>query len=233
MKDAKEALPEGLADILDGTSLAMFDFDGTLAYTQGRNLSVYETVFAELGVTGITEEEYVARIDHPIEDHVRHIAECHGMPLTGVEVARASRRFMEIADAYNAEHLPSMYRYVPVALSRLSGTTCFVVTANKRDHVDRVLGAWGIRDRFAGIVMTDGTDGFRDKREAYEAMLGTLAEKSEGICAVVFEDSGQAISFAKGLGMVTVGIVHPRSGPHSADQADFRIDVTGECHGEA
>ena len=231
MKDTQKALPEGLANILDDVSLAMFDFDGTLAYTQGKNLSVYRTVLAEVGVTGITEEEYVARIGHPIEDHIRHIAECHGMPMTDAEVARASRRFMKIADAYNAEHIPPMYRYVPVALSHLSSATCLVVTANKRDHVDRVLGAWGIRNRFEEIVMTDGTDGFRDKREAYEAMLGTLAGKSEGIRAVVFEDSEQAISFARGLGIVTVGIVHPRSGTHSADQADFRIDVTGECCG--
>jgi beta-phosphoglucomutase-like phosphatase (HAD superfamily) len=210
----------------------MFDFDGTLAYTQGKNLSVYQEVFAELGEEGVTQEEYAANIGQPIEHHVRHIAECHGMDMTDADIIRTSRRFMEISNAYNARHTPPMYRYVPIALSHLSDATCLVVTANRHDHVNRVLRAWGIRDRFEGIVMVGGTDGPCDKREAYGLALRQVTGGSDGSRAVVFEDSPQCISLARGLGMATVGIVHPSSGNRSARHADFRIDVTEECQRE-
>lgn len=218
-------LPTGLAEALDGVHTAIFDFDGTLAYTQGNNLSVYQRVFAELGVDGVTDEEYSARIGNPVEEHVRHIAECHGLAMTEREVRAVAGRFIEIADAYNDEHLPTMFSYLTEALGHLGQARCLVVTANKRGHVDRVLRAWGIRDSFDDIrTLHNGYS----KRAEYERLMREPPCPGSAAEMIVFEDSRRYLADAKGLGMLTVGVVHARSGRHSVDHADFRIDMRGE-----
>lgn len=222
-------LPTGLLEVLPRATLAMFDFDGTLAYTQGKNVLIYEQVFGELGVTGVTEEEYAAMIGHPVEEHVRHIASCHGLPMGDAEVAAAARRFIEIADEWNAAHVPGMFPYVPEALSLLADARCLVVTANDAGHVGRILRSWGVGDAFSGIVSVGGPGARGTKLDAYRREAGALLASGDPSRAVVFEDSEQSVGFAKSLGMLAVRILHPRSGDASGTEADFVIDMRGEC----
>lgn len=237
-----DGLPKGLARALSGVRIAIFDFDGTLAYTQSGNFFAYARMFDERGIHGVTEREYEDRTGGTCEEHVRHIASCHGVRLADDEIHAMARQFDDMCRGSRGDMLPPAFEYVRGTLAALGkGVPKVIVTGNRIKNVSHALKEWRLVESFASLVgVGRKSSRFADKKSAYQWLLAAGASQHIPALAgerpipipapetVVFEDSPWALETARALGMRTVAVLHRGNCGMRVDDWDAVIDAVAE-----
>lgn len=231
-----------LAEALSGVRIALFDFDGTLAYTQSGNFFAYARMFDERGIPDIHESEYGDHPDDACEGQIRRMAENHGMQLADDEIDLMARQFDDLYRDTQNEVLPPVFGYVRQALATLGeDVPKIIVTGNRTKNVSYALKEWRMVGAFDGLIPVGRkTSQFASKEEAYRWLLsgGSLQytfmasdDAPEAVPAnevVVFEDSPWSLATAASLGMRTVAVMHRGNREMPVGECDAVVDATAE-----
>ena len=205
--------------VLTSPAGAVFDLDGTLVLTEGRNVVVWRSFFEANGigynddlahhVMGRRAQDSMVELMHlfpgrPIDELVREVTDIDkAVPLGNVQaVAGAVQLVRRLADAG-----------MPLAL----------VTSAGRVYADDLLGEIGLPDSFATKVTGEDVSRGKPDPEGYLAACAGLGLAPALV--VGFEDSRAGVAAVKSAGMscVAVATTQPRELLAAADIviADF------------
>ena len=206
--------------------LVVFDFDGTLVYTEDLHWKYYHDVLAE---------DY--GIDYPFSDH--HLATGkHSNDIWKMLGKRYDLDFSESTDVY-----PNVVKFVSGMLHDLD-RPCFsyvndvvawcvehkvplaVVSANSCALISERIGAWDFDNAFSYIcsVAPSGLNKV--------SVVSGLADMHRAKRVLVFEDSVRKSYAHKNVGFSVCAIKHPLSAEafeNAIGSHDFSIDVRKEC----
>ena len=239
---AASGIAPELAAALSGVKIALFDFDGTLAYTQSGNFFAYVRMFDERGITDICENEYGDHPDDACEGQIRRMAENHGMQLADDEIDLMARQFDNLYQNAQHEVLPPVFGYVRRVLDALGDDIPkIIITGNRTKNVSYALKEWRMVGAFDGLVPVGRrTSQFASKEEAYRWLLSggslqyTFMASDDAPVpvpaneVVVFEDSPWSLATAASLGMRTVAIMHRGNKGMPTGECDAVIDAIAE-----
>jgi beta-phosphoglucomutase len=202
---------------------AVFDFDGVLVDSEPCHFRALGDALASEGVE-ITEKEYwEIYLAYDNRRALRLALEQHGEVADPDRIerlnARAAVRFQELVPEIpvfpGAEALVrALAREVPLAIA--SGA--------RRDEVEAVLRAVGLRDAFTAVVgVEDAPRGKPDPAPYLEAAarLAALAPEVRPAECLAVEDTAPGVASAVAAGMKVVGVTH--SYPVEKLQAAHRV----------
>ena len=188
----------------------VFDLDGVLIDSEPLHLRAYQEVLAGFG-RWLSPQEYYARF---IVYSDREVLEQLLPDRGSVEAAIAAkqRRYLDLVGAGPAAFADGL-----ALLGRTDGWRVALATGSRREEVELILGALGIRDRFRAIVTSDDCVQGKPDPEPYLRAAQGLG-LPVGRCVAV-EDAPGGVRAAKAAGMRCVAVTHscPRERLQEAD----------------
>jgi beta-phosphoglucomutase len=192
-----------------------FDFDGVLVDSEPLHYrALRESLVAE-GIT-IDEDEYARTyLGYDDRETIRVALEIHARPssrehvetiiarkVAGFEALLADVPFFPGARAL----VEALARVVPIA----------IVSGARRDEIERIVTAGGLRDRFTCVVSADDVRFTKPHPEPYLSALRHVQRQAADVRAeqcLVIEDSmpGVAAGLAAGMKVLAVTHTHPAS----------------------
>ena len=120
-------------------SLAIFDFDGTLADSFPFFVAAHNTLALKHGFRALGADEIEALRGHPAREVMRHV----GLPTWKLPLV--AHDFIAMMQEQSANIRP--FAGIPDALQQLAanGLKLAIVTSNARENVERILGAQTMR----------------------------------------------------------------------------------------
>lgn len=196
----KQAALEELLDKLDPQVL-LFDFDGTVAFTEGLSYLAFADTLAKYGVKDFGDEQWSALIGNTDADNWetcrKWYPDCPIPDDTEALINESREIFLE----YARERL-QLNDWVARYASHRRDIPHIIVSNNKQEVLKETLDILGIADMFDDIVSC--ADMNISKEEGWRRALdGVLFDD-----AVVFEDNIGAINKALELGSAVVAVRH-------------------------
>jgi beta-phosphoglucomutase len=202
---------------------AVFDFDGVIVDSEPLHFRALHDALRTVEVE-ITEEEYwTSCLAYDNRGAIRRGLELHGETASPERVERLAAqmvaRFRELIPEIPlfpgaAELVRALAAEVPLAIA--SGA--------RREEVDAILRAVGLRDAFETIVGAEDAPRTKPDPAPYQEALGRLGGSGNGLDpaeCLALEDTMPGIASALGAGMTVVGVAH--SYPAEKLQAAHRV----------
>lgn len=179
----------------------LFDLDGTLTHSDAVHYQVFQTLFAEAGIT-LTPALYRQKIS----GHQNQAILAEFLPqLSEQEAAAWSDRkeaLFRQAARDQLKPLPGLHPLLAdLADQNLSAA---VVTNAPRENADFMLAVLGLSDRFHPVVIGDELPKAKPDPMPYQVALARLAV--EATAALAFEDSATGLTAAVAAGIPTIGV---------------------------
>jgi beta-phosphoglucomutase-like phosphatase (HAD superfamily) len=189
---------------------AIFDYDGVIANSEPLHFVALRDTLQEDGVR-ITEDEYY-RLYLAYDDRgaLRLALEHHGVPFDAERVDRLARRKAVIFEKL----LPTVpfFPGVPALVRTLAAEVPLAIASGaRREEIEAILTAGGLRDAFAAIVGADDVVRGKPDPEPYLTAAARLALHAPGLRpeeCVAFEDSLPGIAAARNAGMKVVAVTN-------------------------
>jgi beta-phosphoglucomutase len=187
----------------------IFDFDGVLVNSEPVHYRALRDGLLPEGFA-IDEEEYLHYVGYHDREAIRMALERHGCPATLERVDAVARRKAATYEALLAdvpffpgarELVDSLAREVPLAIA--SGA--------RRREIEEILGATGLRPRFAAVVGAEDVRHRKPDPEPYLYALRQLAAHEADLApsqCLVIEDSVPGILAGRSAGMKVLGVAH-------------------------
>ena len=189
---------------------AIFDFDGVLVDSEPLHFQALRRCLLGEGIE-ITEDEYRREyLAYDDWESIRIALERHGEAYTRERVAALAEQKAEAFESLMGsvpfypgarELVRALAREMPVAIA--SGA--------RRDEIERILRAAGLRDAFAAVVGADDVTRSKPDPEPYLTAFRRIAGRAPGLspaqCLVV-EDTVPGIAAARAAGMKVIGVAH-------------------------
>ena len=186
----------------------IFDFDGVLVNSEPSHFRALRDCLIPEGVS-IDEEDYRTNL-LAYDDHtaIRVALERAGLEVDLARVARAAERK---AGCYERE--VDRVEWFPGARELIERLECPLAIASgaRRDEIERILEAAGLRDRFAALVSADDVEHTKPHPAPYLSACAELGAEESGLApaeCVVFEDSPPGIASARSAGMTVIGVTN-------------------------
>jgi beta-phosphoglucomutase-like phosphatase (HAD superfamily) len=201
-ESAGERVPAAITELVRGSAVVLWDFDGVVANTepvQGRSFAIVlrskgkrpDPDFFE-GFTGMQEKEIwqALRGRFALADSVEDLA------------AERSKVYLALAGS----HLRPAPYVRPITAQAISyGRDNVIVSSGSYRNIGHLLRHWGLEEVFAGVLChgSPESDGLADKYQRLESAL----ERYPGP-ALLIEDSTKYLDWAKRRGLRTIGVRH-------------------------
>jgi phosphoglycolate phosphatase-like HAD superfamily hydrolase len=195
-------LPAGLLCSLAGTATAVWDFDGVIADTEPAQLSAFETVLKQQGITPEPGffRHYMGRAERDIWSDLQQRYQL----VDDVEILceRRAKIYLEHAKqrVKPAAHTTELIKYVANC-----GSQNVIVSSGNYAHIVALLESWGMANSFAAI--------FSSESPRSEVLLTKYARlehvaRSFPHPMMLFEDGAPYLRWACERDITTVGIQH-------------------------
>jgi len=227
--------------LIDSYDAYLFDLDGVLTPTVELHrrawAETFDVFFAERGLAPYREAEYFASLDGRSRfEGVRTLLDARGIPLpegepgdAGFETVigignRKNLAFTEVLERDGIDPYPGS----TLLLDRLARLDRPLAVVSSSRNAEAVLGAAGLRDRFAAVV-----DGLVAEREGLPGkpapdtflraadLLGAVPERT-----VVIEDAGSGVAAGRAGGFGLVVGVDRGAGRDALEAAGADLVVT-------
>lgn len=177
----------------------IFDLDGVLINSEPLHCRAFQDILAPYGVR-VTEEEYYAKylVYSDREVVARLLPDPRGLDAA---VAAKERRYWELLEA----GVPAFPDGLAL-LARTQGWRVGLATGSIRREAELALGALGVRERFAAVVVREDCDRGKPHPEPYLRAASALGLPPRR--CVVIEDAPGGVQAAKAAGMVCVAVTH-------------------------
>ena len=186
----------------------IFDFDGVLVNSEPLHFRALREALAGEGIA-ITEEEYLREyVAYDDRGSIRIAFERHDKP-------SSPERVLAVA-AVKAEafaRLMSEVPFYPGARALVQGLAAempvAIASGARREEIERILRAAGLRDAFAAVVGADDVSRTKPDPEPYLAAFARIAPRVPGLSpgeCLVFEDTIPGIAAARAAGMKVIGV---------------------------
>ena len=186
----------------------VFDLDGTLVDTAPDLIATLNTILAREGLPAVA----FATARNMVGGGARHMIE-RGLaaapslpsPASGAEMERLCGHFVDHYAAHIADH-SRPFPGVEAALDELTGAGCrLAVCTNKLEWLAlKLLGALGLKDRFAAIC---GADTFGVQKPDPAILHGTVARAGgHSNVAIMVGDAITDIAVARAAGIAVVAV---------------------------
>ena len=199
----------------------LFDLDGLLSDTEPLHCRAYQLALAAHGVT-LAEEQYLehwTRRGLGITDFIRP----HRLPVDPATVRRSKAAHYTQLVATCCTPMSGALD----ALERLGAhKTLAIASSAYADAVGAVLGALGIKDRFACIV--SGNDVPRVKPAPDIFLLAAQKTGTPPAQCVVIEDAEKGVQAAHAAGMRCIAVPSHRTADNDFSLADVRLESLRE-----
>jgi len=186
----------------------IFDFDGVLVDSEASHFRALRDCLAVEGIA-IDEDDYRTNL-LAYDDHtsIRIALERAELEVDPARIARAAelkaacyeREIDRVEWFPGARELVEALDY-PVAIA----------SGGRRDEIERILEAAGLRERFAALVSADDVDHKKPHPTPYLTACADLAAGESGLTpaeCVVFEDSPPGIASARSAGMRVIAVTN-------------------------
>jgi len=186
----------------------IFDFDGVLVNSEPSHFRALRDCLVPEGVS-IDEEDYRTNLlAYDDRTAIRIALERAGLEVDLDRIARAAERK---ARCYERE--AGRVEWFPGARELIGGLECPLAIASgaRRDEIEWILEAAGLRDRFAALVSADDVEHTKPHPAPYLGACAELAAAESGLApaeCVVFEDSPPGIASARSAGMTVIGVTN-------------------------
>ncbi len=196
-------------------SVAIFDFDGTIADSGPQILGSARATLESFGYPAPPEERLRRFVGPPI---LTGITEVLGVPADRAE---------EFRDAYRAIYLERMteavlYPGLPALLEQLAGAGWLlgVASSKREDLVRRILEAKGLTEPFAVVAGSDMSERGAAKARVLERALGLFADRGiDASRAVMVGDRHHDVDGAAEHGLPTIFVTWGYGTPAEAEHA--------------
>jgi HAD superfamily hydrolase (TIGR01509 family) len=186
----------------------IFDFDGVLVNSEPLHFRALREALAGEGIA-ITEEEYLREyVAYDDRGSIRIALERHGRPVAPERVRDVAGRKAEAFELLMAE-VP----FYPGARALVQGLAAempvAIASGARREEIERILRAAGLRDAFAAVVGADDVSRTKPDPEPYLAAFERIAPRVPGLSpgeCLVFEDTIPGIAAARAAGMKVIGV---------------------------
>lgn len=202
----------------EGGTLAAFDLDGTLHWTEKALVPAIRRAMSEMGAEPAAAERINALYGEPLEEFCRD--------LLGTGRENDCRRFMLAIDRHQRDTLPAtgaLYPGVRGMLRELrkAGVSMAVISNAGEDYIRLVLKTFGIHDRFDALL---GVDNGLSKTRRLRSLLQT-----GGYCAAVMVgDRYHDLQAAEENGVRFIGCAYGYGAPGEMDRADELVGAAAE-----
>lgn len=197
-KDQTEQIKKAVAAI--APERIIFDFDGTIAFTEALSREAFSSAIESAGGVPISDDEWLSMVGHTDEENWKRVI--------------ASRPETDFS-VYEMDELESRYRgaFLERAMSDLRPNTwvdgfpfdcapCAVVSNNQQVIVDALLDKFGLSENFDYVISA------ADAGMHKESIWQTLTSRVEPGKVLVIEDSVEAIQRAIARGYNVIAISH-------------------------
>ena len=186
----------------------VFDFDGVLVNSEPLHFRSLREALRSEGIA-ITEDEYLREyVAYDDRGSIRIALERHGRPVTAERISALAE-----AKARTFERLLGEIPFYPGAreLVRALAAEMPVAIASgaRREEIERILRAGGLRDAFAAVVGADDVARTKPDPEPYRRAYELIAPRVPGLApehCVAFEDTIPGIAAARAAGMKVIGV---------------------------
>jgi beta-phosphoglucomutase len=188
----------------------VFDFDGVLVDSEPLHYRALRDALLPEGVS-ITEDEYRREyLAYDDWESIRIALERHGQAYAARRVEALAERKAAVFDALLSE-VP-FYDGARELVSSLAAVVPLAIASGaRRDEIERILRAGGLREAFGAVVGADDVTRSKPDPEPYLLAVARLSIRSAGLepkHCLAFEDSGPGIAAARGAGLKVVGVAH-------------------------
>jgi beta-phosphoglucomutase-like phosphatase (HAD superfamily) len=189
---------------------AIFDFDGVIANSEPLHFAALRDTLKEEGVS-IGEDEYYHRyLAYDDRGALRLALEHHGVVPDLHRIDRMARRKAVIFEDVLAT--VAFFPGVPELVRRLASEVPLAIASGaRREEIEAILQAGGLRDPFRAIVGADDVARGKPDPEPYLTAAERLRPHAPGLRAedcVAFEDSVPGILAARTAGMKVVAVTN-------------------------
>ena len=188
----------------------VFDFDGVLVDSEPLHYRALRGALLSAGIA-ITEEEYRREyLAYDDWESIRIALERHGQAYSPARVEALAAGKATLFDALLSE-VP-FYDGARELVSSLAALVPLAIASGaRRDEIERILRAGGLREAFATVVGADDVTRSKPDPEPYRTAVTRLSLQSAGLepqHCLAFEDSVPGIAAARGAGLKVVGVAH-------------------------
>lgn len=202
----------------NGGTLAAFDLDGTLHWTEKALVPAIRRAMADLGAEPASAERINALYGEPLEEFCR--------VLLGTAREKDCRRFMLAIDRHQRDTLPATGALYPGVREMLevlqkAGVSLAVISNAGEGYIRLVLETFGIHNRFDALLGVD--DGLSKARR-----LHSLLQAGGYGGAVMVGDRYHDLQAAVENGVRFIGCAYGYGAPGEMDRADELVGSAAE-----
>lgn len=183
----------------------LFDFDGTLAYSDEALYATVNDTLASHGHNPITRDEFEGYVG-------KKMRELYSKHAGGNEQIAESMKMTHLIAQKSHLHKYSLFPKVKSVLKELKdkGHKLALVTTANKIKINELLNTMKIRDLFSCCVMADDVKNVKPNREPFDKALfclGALAKES-----IMIGDTDADVEGAKNAGLDSVGVTYSTFG---------------------
>ena len=215
----------------------LFDFDGTIAETEGLHHRAFNLAFAEYGLDIVWSDALyrdllqVAGGKERLAFHLKRDLperEAEIAPRIAEIHATKTRYFQELARGGGLTPRPGIARLMAEAVAR--GVKLAIVTTTSRNglitQMDALFGPNAL-DRFAAVITGEMVAAKKPAPDAYDAALTALGLPAE--CCVAIEDSTIGVAAARAAGIAVIATPSSYTAGNDLSAADLVVPDLGDA----
>jgi beta-phosphoglucomutase-like phosphatase (HAD superfamily) len=197
--------------LLEKKKVLVFDFDGTIANTEPLQWKAYNACLGEYGIT-LTRGDMDRYMGYCESEIYAMMKADFGIGFDdNVFFAKRFREFMALVEQTGLRP----FGYFMKIIREYEGKRIFILSAQKREVIDKLLDIWNISDVFEKIISVS------DGRLSKELVLGDTSAYFGAAPSdiMIFEDSPRVLSLARKEGIHSVGIEHDYNAGRISDSS--------------
>ncbi len=189
-------------------AVAIWDFDGVIGDTEPTQAATYRRMLEDLNVS--TNDNFFDDLAGRSEPEIwRTLQERYGF--SGDITALRERRVALVTPVLAKRVVPNWFVRSGLQILKGAGASSVIISSGNQEVVDHYLSTWGLRELFDEVSATSSKRCDLPKRER-------LHKATEGVRALVIEDSAEYLGLAADLDAATIGVAHSaREVPASVD----------------
>lgn len=216
--------------VLSQLAAVIFDFDGVLANSEPIHLDAFRAALATRGWDLPLRDYYDHFLGYNDEEAFAAMAARYAWPLDDRAIADLAQVKLQFTTQLLGQ--PGvLYPDAPACVRRLAGAVPLAIASGaKREEIELVLAAHGLREAFRAIVASGETAQSKPAPDPYVRAVERLQEdgalpRGNGVACrcVAIEDSRWGLLSAKQAGLRCVGVTTSYAA-EELNVADFTID---------
>ncbi|MGY2026022.1 HAD family hydrolase [Nocardia gipuzkoensis] len=201
MTDTPAIISNSLATHLRAASTVIWDFDGVIANTEPVQEQAFTEILRRMNIAP-PADYFTDLIGMPEPDIWQDLVSKYEIALpVATLIDERSRYYLRRATELNL----APYVEPILEISDKVRAKSLIVSAGRYRHVDTLLRAWGIRDRFFSVLCT-GSPHVPQPFSKPEQLKTVLENELPPV--VIIEDSPKYLAIGGAAGAVTVGVSH-------------------------